>query len=65
MEGTKSVLIYTVHKAASMFLHNLMIDLANEFGIYYYSVNSDEYYDEIKTRSWKHLSKRKEGKGIF
>ena len=36
-----------------MFLHQLTIDVANEFGIDYYSINSKRYFDEIKQSSWK------------
>ena len=49
----KNILIYTVHKAASMFLHQLTIDAAHEFGIDYYSINNSRYFDEIKQSSWK------------
>lgn len=49
----KSVLIYTVHKAASMFLHRLTAEVAQEFGIPYYSINNDRDFETIKTASWK------------
>jgi len=49
----KSVLIYTVHKAASMFLHRLTNDLSKYIGFDYYSINNDEYFDQIRSLSWK------------
>lgn len=48
-----SVLIFTVHKAASMFLHQLTNDLSNHIGFDYYSINKDEFHDQIKSLSWK------------
>jgi len=61
----KSVLIYTVHKAASMFLHKLAIDASEEFGIAYYSVNFDRYYDEIIKSSWKTFIEDESKQGCF
>lgn len=61
----KSVLIYTVHKAASTFLHKISTDVANEFGICYYSINNDRYYDEIKQLSWKTFIEDKSKQGCF
>ena len=49
----KSVLIYTVHKAGSMFLHRLTNNLSKHVGFKYYSINNDEYFDQIKSSSWK------------
>lgn len=49
----KGVLIYTVHKAASMFLHRLTTDVAQEYGMGYYSINDDQYYHTIKQQSWQ------------
>ena len=43
----KNVLIYTVHKAASMFLHKLGMDLAKRLELDSYSINDKEYYDKI------------------
>lgn len=60
-----SVLIYTVHKAGSMFLHKLTIDVAREFGICYYSINNDRYYDEIKQSSWSTFIEDKLKQGCF
>ena len=50
-----SVLIYTVHKAASMFLHRLTADVAREFGITYHSINFDRDHEAIKRGSWKNF----------
>ena len=48
-----SVLIFTVHKAASMFLHKLTDDLSKIIGFDYYSINKTKYYDQITSLSWK------------
>lgn len=55
LEGTnmKSVLIYTVHKAASMFLHKLGADIGKQLELDAYSINDKKYYDQIKNSSWK------------
>ncbi len=48
----KKILVYTVHKAASMFLHKLSGDAAKAYGINYYSINQDENFERIKKSSW-------------
>ena len=50
------ILIYTVHKAGSMFLHGLTIDATQELGIVYNSPNpvgSKRDYDEVRKLTWK------------
>jgi hypothetical protein len=49
----KSILVFTIHKAASMFLHKLTTVLVRDLGIDYYSINDDKYNDRIKSTSWK------------
>ena len=49
----KNVLIYTVHKAASMFLHKLGGDVAKRMELDFYSINDKKYYDLIQESSWK------------
>lgn len=49
----KNVLIYTVHKSASMFLHKLGTNLATRMDFEFYSINDNKYYDQIKNTSWK------------
>ena len=61
----KSVLIYTVHKAASMFLEKLALDVADEFGICHYSMSNEKYYDKIKQLSWKTFIEEKSRPGCF
>jgi len=56
--SAKPVLIYTTHKAASMFLHNLTEEIARELDMNYYSINptSDtdvSMFKEIMELSWK------------
>jgi sulfotransferase family protein len=48
----KKVLIYSVHKAGTMFLHYLTNRIAQELGINYVSISDDRYHDEIQVRSW-------------
>jgi hypothetical protein len=49
----KSVLVYTVHKAASMFLHRLTAEVAGELDITYYSINYERDSEAIRKLSWK------------
>ncbi|MGF1580493.1 MAG: sulfotransferase domain-containing protein [Gemmataceae bacterium] len=51
------LLIYTVHKAASTFLHQITSKLSREFSFDYYSIHHDQYYAEIKTGSWREFLK--------
>lgn len=51
--NVKNVLIYTVHKAASMFLHKLGTDLATRMDFAFYSINNEKYYEQIQDSSWK------------
>lgn len=61
----KNVLIYTVHKAASMFLHKLGVDLATRMEFDFYSINDKKYYDEIKKASWKTFIESTSGPSCF
>ncbi|MGB0564598.1 MAG: hypothetical protein ACPGVO_22780 [Spirulinaceae cyanobacterium] len=36
-----------------MFLHRLTTDVAQEYGLHYYSINDDQYYQTIKQQSWQ------------
>jgi hypothetical protein len=49
----RSVLIFTVHKAASMFLHAVTRDTAHALSIPYHSTNNDEQFPEIRKQSWQ------------
>lgn len=46
------VLIYTVHKAASMFLHALAADVAEQLRLTHHSVNDERLYEPIVSASW-------------
>lgn len=64
----KSILIYTVHKAASMFLHQISADVSKEYGITHYSPNAKEdnnYYDEIRRVTWKAFIEDPSRQGCF
>lgn len=64
----KSILVYTVHKAASMFLHRISEDVSTEFGIPHYSPNATgdaHYYDEIKRVTWKAFIEEPSHQGCF
>jgi len=63
--AVKNVLIYTVHKAASMFLHKLGADLATRMEFEFYSINDKNYYDEIKNSSWKSFIESTSGASCF
>ncbi len=52
----KSILVYTVHKAASMFLHRISADISDEFAIPHFSPNASDgggIYDQVKRLTWK------------
>jgi hypothetical protein len=52
----KKILIYTVHKAASMFLHKIANDVSEFLGITHYSLNHHKgYCGVIRQSSWKHF----------
>ena len=61
----KKILIYTVHKAASMFLHRVTSETAQELGIDYYSINDDKYFDIIKEQSWLRFIEDETKTGCF
>lgn len=61
----KEIIIYTVHKAASMFLHKLSKEIAHEFDIQHYSINGEKYYEEIKQLSWKTFIEDNSRKGCY
>ncbi len=60
----KSIIIYTVHKAASMFLHRATEQVACEYRICYYSKNN-HHYNEIKKSSWKKIIEEKPQPSCF
>ena len=60
-----SILIFTVHKAASMFVHRLTKDVTKEFKIPYYSINSNDYYNEIRQSSWRNFIENQSVPGCF
>lgn len=49
----KKVLVYTLHKAASMFIHKLNAEIATFLGVNSCSINGDHFADEIRRNSWK------------
>ena len=50
--GPRSLLIYSVHKTASMFIHRFCIDLSGHFGVPHYSINYEDQAGEINSGSW-------------
>ena len=60
-----SVLVYTVHKAASMFLHKLVTELAKQLEFNVYSINDKKYHDIIKEASWKSFIETTTGPSCF
>ncbi|MBF2086428.1 sulfotransferase domain-containing protein [Thermoleptolyngbya sp. C42_A2020_037] len=49
----RPILIYTVHKAASMFLHRLTRQIARELEMEYFTINNKAAgYQEVKELSW-------------
>lgn len=59
----KKVLLYTLHKSASMFLHGLLRDLAKVYRLEHFSMNYEKMYEPIHGRSWnKYID---ENNGLF
>lgn len=48
----KKVLLYTVHKSASIFLHTLLGDLARVYRLEHFSMNYEKMFQLIQDRSW-------------
>lgn len=61
----RKVLIYTTHKAASMFLHELTAEVSGGIKVDYYSVNYDQHYNSIKELSWKKFIEIQPAPGCF
>lgn len=61
----RDILIYTVHKAASMFLYRLAAEASKEYAINYYSINQNENFDAIKKSSWMSFIADNELHGCF
>lgn len=59
------ILIYTVHKAGSMFLHRITAEAAEAFGLDYYSINKECHYDLIQSNSWNSLTEDDSKTGCF
>jgi hypothetical protein len=60
-----SVLVYTVHKAASMFIHKLVTELANHLEFDVYSINDKNFHDKIKSISWRTFIETTAGPSCF
>ena len=61
----REVLIYTVHKAASMFLHRPKSDVAHELQISHHSTNYDKDHDLIHKESWRAFIQNEPRTGCF
>lgn len=61
----RKILIYTVHKAASMFLHQLSCEISEELNVDYLSINNKEDYDSILNNSWLSYISDDSRQGIF
>jgi len=57
----KKVLLYTVHKSASMFLHNLLGDLAQIYRLDHFSMNYEKMFEPIRQRSWNEYIDQNDG----
>lgn len=51
----KKILIYTFHKSASVFLHKLTSDVTDMLNIDYHSINHENHFDLIKSKSWNYF----------
>ena len=57
----KKVLLYTVHKSASMFLHSLLEDLARLYRLDHFSMNYEKMFEPIRQRSWNEYIDQNDG----
>jgi hypothetical protein len=60
----RDVLIYTVHKAASSFLHRLAVRVSTYFGMYHYAINRDNH-KQFQAKSWKGVIESEDACGCF
>ncbi|MFO0828264.1 MAG: hypothetical protein U0572_08950 [Phycisphaerales bacterium] len=63
--AARGVLVYTLHKSASMFVHRVTQEMTEAFGFDYYSINFDQYRDDIWKTSWKAFIESKPRSGCF
>ncbi len=54
----ESILVYTVHKAASTFLNLLLRQITRRYGIAHYSQNDETYHDAIQSQGWSRFIDR-------
>lgn len=59
------ILIYTVHKAASMFLHTITGEVSEYLKINYFSINDEKYINEITGSSWADFIDNHNGPSVF
>jgi len=59
------ILVYTIHKAGSMFLHKITSEASEAFGLDYYSINKECHYDLIKQNGWNCLIEDASKTGCF
>lgn len=57
----KKVLLYTVHKAASMFLHSLIGDISRVYRLDHFSMNYEKMFAPIKEHSWNSYIDQNDG----
>src|SRR5207244_1685573 len=66
METAESrVLVYTLAKAGSMFLHELTAEISRRLSVPYYSINDPKLQPEIQRSSWKRFIEEREGPAYF
>lgn len=63
--GRPSVLIYTTHRAASMFLHRITKKICVFLRLSHVSINDPAYHDVIKSTSWAQVIEDSTGPACF
>ncbi|BBD09309.1 sulfotransferase domain-containing protein [Desulfovibrio ferrophilus] len=61
----KKVLVYTIHKAASMFIHKINDEIARFLGVIPCSINGDDFKTEIREKSWKTIIETRNECAVF
>jgi hypothetical protein len=59
----KNLLLYTIHKSGSMFLHQLLGEIAKAYRLEHFSMNYPSMAEDIKAQSW--VSCIQQHQGIF
>ena len=56
-----NILVYSLHRSATNFLHELTANVCKEMNIQYYSINDENYFKSIINGGWKDFIQNRTG----